>query len=332
MRHGLTRIGSAVKSARLDAAPDSLRGVDSTSARHRVTVGAMSSVEDLLGRFATVTIRRLGAKGAWLALSAHDEGGSLPLAKSEVPEGAKEGDTLHVFVHLDGESRPIATTRTPKLERGQVVFLDVTACTSFGAFVDWGLPKELLVPFAEQIVELRPGQRHAIGLYVDKNGRLAGTTRVSETLTRGRVQARADEWVDGEAWRNDPDIGLFVIVERSFVGLVPASEPHTMKCGDAARFRVSNVLADGKVELSLRGHAHEELEQDARNVFEILARPGAPRIGDRSSPEEVRAVFGLSKKAFKRAVGRLLKQRAMLVDADGFLVRASPDATGHDAG
>lgn len=302
--------------------------VRSTRVRRRATLSPMS-VDDLLGRFATLTIRRLGPQGAWLAPSANDQAdeGSLPvLMKSEIPEGAKEGDKLRVFVHLDAESRLVATTRTAKLEVGQVAFLQVTARTRFGAFVDWGLPKELLVPFAEQIVELRTGERHAISLYVDKSGRLAGTTRVSETLRHAEANVREDAWVHGEAWRNDPNIGLFVIVERSFVGLVPSSEPHTLQCGEAARFRVSNLLPDGKVELSLRGHAHEELEHDARKVLDILARPGAPRIGDRSSPEEVRAVFGLSKKAFKRAVGRLLKERAMVVDADGFLVRGSPEA------
>jgi predicted RNA-binding protein (virulence factor B family) len=130
-----------------------------------------------------------------------------------------------------------------------------------------------------------------------------------------------DEWVDGEAWRNDPEIGLFVIVERAFVGLVPIGEPHSLSRGEAARFRVSNVLPDGKIELSLRGHAHEELANDAKKILDVLTRPGGPKnIGDKSSPDEIRDVFGLSKKAFKRAVGRLLKERAVSIGEDGRLV------------
>jgi predicted RNA-binding protein (virulence factor B family) len=282
-------------------------------------------VEALLGRSATLTIRRFGSPGAFLGIDARNSAADAPailLIGSEIPENAKEGDALRVFVYADSEGRPIATTRAAKMQRGQVAFLQVTACTSFGSFVDWGLAKELLVPFAEQTTEMTVGSRYPIGLYVDKSGRLAGTMRVTEMLDRERAEFQPDDWVDGEAWRNDPQIGLFVIVERAFVGLMPASEPHRLSRGEAARFRVANVMPDGKIELSLRRHAHEELAGDAQRIVDVLSTGVAPRVGDRSSPEEVRAVFGLSKKAFKRAVGRLLKQGAIDVDGDGFIVRA----------
>lgn len=283
--------------------------------------GMSVPLDNLLGRSATLLIRRFGPPGAFLGSRDETDTSSLLLLGSEIPEGAKEGDELRVFVYLDSLARPLATTRAAKLERGQVAFLEVTACTEFGAFVDWGLAKELLVPFAEQTAEMHVGARYAIGLYVDKSGRLAGTMRVAEMLDQEKPKFRLDEWVEGEAWRNDPDVGLFVILARAFVGLVPASEPHGLSRGQSAKFRVASILPDGKVELSLRGHAHEELESDARRVLDVLARFGAPRVGDWSSPDEVRAVFGLSKKAFKRAVGRLLKERAIAVDEGGFLVR-----------
>ena len=209
--------------------------------------------------------------------------------------------------------------RPPRLKEGGVAFLAVTDVTRFGAFVDWGKPKELLVPYAEQTCDMRVGQRYAIGLTVDDAGRPAGTMRVSEML-RSKGDFAPDQWVDGEAWRNEPEIGLFVIVERAFVGLVPASEPHSLSRGETARFRVAHVLPDKKIELSLRALAHEELEGDAERVLDVLAKPGAPRLGDRSSPEEIRAVFGLSKKAFKRAVGRLLRQKDVTIDADGVVL------------
>jgi uncharacterized protein len=195
----------------------------------------------------------------------------------------------------------------------------VTDLASFGAFVDWGLPKELLVPHAEQTSELAVGQRHPIGLFVDDTGRLAGTMKVGEML-RDKRKFAPDEWVEGEVWRSEPHIGLFAILERKFVGLVPATEPHTLTRGEAARFRIASVLTDGKIELSLRGQAHEELESDARKILAVLERPGAPKVGDRSSPEAIRALFGLSKKAFKRGAGRLLKQRRVTIDARGLLV------------
>lgn len=278
-------------------------------------------IEDLLGRIVRLTVRRFGPPGAFLALDAADPSPDAPvllLPRSEVPEGTREGDALEVVVYLDSSDRPIATLRRPKLLWGQVAFLPVTEVTRFGAFVDWGLPKELLVPYPEQTCDMRPGERYAVGLFVDDTGRLAGTMRVSEML-RGTPDVALDEWIEGEAWRKDPEIGVFVILERSFVGLVPASEPNDLARGEAARFRVANILPDGKIELSLRGHAHEEVEGDARKILTLIERPSAPRVGDRSSPEEIRRLLGLSKKAFKRAAGRLLKEGTATLDDDGFL-------------
>jgi len=273
------------------------------------------SIDEHLGRFATLALLRIGPPGAFLDAGGED----VLLPGAEVPEGAKEGDAIDVFVYRDSEGRPIATTRDAKIAFGEVAFLEVTALTEFGAFVDWGLAKELLVPFAEQTADLRVGSRYAIGLYVDSSGRLAGTMRVSELLAGARGEWQLDEWVEGEAWRNDPEIGLFVIVERGFVGLVPAAEPHGLQRGEAAKFRVTNVLPDGKIELSLRGHAHEELDNDAQKVLALLVRPGARPFSEKASPEEIRDAFGLSKKAFKRAVGRLLKQEAITIGPDHVL-------------
>jgi len=144
--------------------------------------------------------------------------------------------------------------------------------------------------------------------------------RVSEMLRAVGQGIAVDDWVEGEAWRNDPEIGLFVIIERTRVGLVPASEPHALSRGELARFRVASVLPDGKIELSLRGLAHEEIDRDAQTILAMLGRGAAPRVGNQSTPEEIRALFGLSKKAFKRAVGRLLKEGTAEFDRDGFLV------------
>jgi hypothetical protein len=284
----------------------------------------MASFHDHIGRFAMLEIQRFGSPGAYLVERGADpEAAAVLLLGPEIPPGAREGDEISVFVALDSEGRPLATTKVPKLALGEVAFLTVTACTEFGAFVDWGLPKELLVPFAQQTKDLRVGEAHPIGLYIDNTGRLAGTMRISELLGQessefSREFARG-EWVEGEAWREDPEIGLFVIIERGFVGLVPKHEPHSLARGQAARFRVAHIHPDGKIELSLRGHAHEELETDAEKILQLLGRPGAPRLGDKSDPEQIRALFGLSKKAFKRAVGRLLKERLIDIDEQGYV-------------
>ncbi len=269
---------------------------------------------NLLGRTHTMRIVRLGRPGAQLALQDSDVE-TILLPRGELPEGAQPGQELEVFVHLDSEDRPIATLRAPKLELDEVAFLEVTDVNRFGAFVDIGLMKELLVPWAEQTREIAVGQRHPFGLIQDRSGRLAGTMRIRELLQLGGRFDR-DEWVWGEAWRDEPGIGLFCLIERRFLGLVPAREPHRLQRGEATEFRVVHVLEDGKLELSLRGHVHEELEQDAAHVLAVLTR-GAPAVSDQSSPEQIRRVFGLSKKAFKRALGRLLKQGAARLDERG---------------
>jgi predicted RNA-binding protein (virulence factor B family) len=277
-----------------------------------------SAFDHLLGRACQLELKRITPSGAFLAEpESEPQAATLLLLGPEIPAGAKPGDVLSVFVYLDSEDRPLATTAVPKLALGEVAFLRVTATTKFGAFVDWGLPKELLVPFSQQTRALDIGAREAVGLYLDDSGRLAGTMRVTEMLrTRTRV-FKQDEWVNGEAWRWDPEIGLFVIVEKSALGLVPRQDPHGLSRGQAAKFRITNVLPDGKLELSLRGFAHEELADDAERVLAVLRRPQPPRLGDKSDPDEVRDQFGLSKKAFKRAVGRLLKEQLVEIDAQG---------------
>jgi len=187
----------------------------------------------LLGRATTLAVRRFTPSGAFLADPADtaEDAACLLLIGSEIPLGAQVGDLLDVFVYLDSEDRPLATTRTPKLSLGEVCFLRVTSCTSFGAFVDWGLAKELLVPFKEQTRELHVGSREPIGVYLDDSGRLAGTMRVAELLDLEPSNFSEDQWLEGEAWRNDPEVGLFAILERRFLGMVPASEPHRLKQG-----------------------------------------------------------------------------------------------------
>lgn len=274
--------------------------------------------EDMLGRVVDLPILRIGTPGAYLALDpSNPKSDGILLLGSELEKSHKAGDVVRVFVHRDSEGRPLATMRTPRVTLGEVAFLKVTERTSVGTFVDWGLPKELLVPFAEETTEMRVGDSYAVGLYVDTSGRLAGTMRVAEMLKKGDYAE--DAWVTGEAWRLVPELGLFVIVEKRSVGLLPKEEPHKLSRGESAKFRVAHVHADGKIELSLRAHAHEELETDAARILEELQKPGASPISERATPDDIRARFGLSKKAFKRAVGRLFRERRIQIDAQGIL-------------
>jgi hypothetical protein len=285
----------------------------------------MAPHHDLLGRTVSLVVDRLVAPGAMLRSGAGSDAVPLGeardvilLPRNEVSADLAAGDAVDAFVYLDSDDRPIATLRAPLVELDEVAFLEVTDTTPIGAFVHWGPVKELLVPHAEQTRPLHVGDRQPIGLYLDASGRLAGTMRVSERL-RDLGVFEEDEWVDGEAWRKEPGVGVFVILERAFVGLLPEHEPHTLRRGDAARFRVTRVHPDGNVEVSLRGHGHEEVVRDAEKILAFLTQGRGPRIGDRSPPEQLRALFGLSKKAFKRAVGRLYKERAVVIDESGYL-------------
>lgn len=205
-----------------------------------------------------------------------------------------------------------------KLALGQVGFLEVMDVVEFGAFVDWGLPKELLVPFANQVCEMEIGHSYAIGVVKDDEGRFAGTQRITEML-RAVPPFAVGDWVEGQAWRRDPKLGVFVIVEKQYLGLLPESEPHQLKRGSGTKFRISQVLPDGKIQLSLRRTAFEEMGGDAQRVLECL-KQSYFRVSDNTDPEVIRARFGLSKKAYKRAVGRLLKQGLVRLDDDGCVV------------
>lgn len=279
------------------------------------------SIEEMLGQMARLSVRQVGAPGAFLALDDDPEGFTVLLPRAELESAPRVGDELDVFLYLDSSDRPVATLRTPALTLHEVAFLEVSDTTRFGAFVEWGLPKQLLVPFAEQTRQLERGDLVPIGLTLDSSGRLAGTMRIRELLHEGG-DFRVDEWVEGEAWREEPGVGLFVILERAFLALLPAREPHRLSRGEPASFRIAHIWPDGRLELSLRGHAHDELTDDAAHVLALLSDPAEPRASDHDTPEQIRARFGLSKKAFKRAVGRLLKQGDLRLDERGTLIVA----------
>ncbi|HEX4514516.1 MAG TPA: S1-like domain-containing RNA-binding protein [Polyangiaceae bacterium] len=274
-------------------------------------------MKELLGRTTKLRVARFSAPGVYLAT----DDAEILLPNAEVPRDLKEGDELEAFVHLDSEDRPIATLRAPAVKLGEVAFLEVKDLAPFGAFVEWGLVKQLLVPMAEQIRDIHVGERHPVGLVIDRSGRLAGTMRVSEML-RAKPSAKLGDWVDGEAWRNDPEIGVFVIVEKTYVGLLPKTEPHALRRGARAKFRVVHVHEDGKIELSLRGAAHDERDADGKKILDVFAREPSLRVSDDSTPEEIRARFGLSKKAFKRAAGGLLKRGAIELHDGAFKVKS----------
>lgn len=271
---------------------------------------------ELVGRRLTVAVERVG-KVPQVRLSPEQGGGSVAAVFGALPAGAAPGDPVEVFLMTDSVGALQASLTVPHLVAGEVKFLEVTTETDHGVFVDWGLPKELLVPRKEQLVRMRVGQSYPIALTTDRQGRLMGTAHVAELLHKEPHEFVTGQWVTGEAWRNDPNIGLFAIVEGRWVGLVPKDEPHRQHRGQASKYRINQVLEDGKLELSLRGSGAEELPNDVELVLDTLTQNPTLRVGDDSTPDQIREVFGISKKAFKRVLGVLLKRGQIEFDPKG---------------
>lgn len=231
------------------------------------------------------------------------------LPKKEVPQGLKKGDQIRVFLYRDSSDRMIATVREPALTLGRTAVLKVKEIAKIGAFLDWGLEKDLLLPFREQTAKLYPGDKCLVALYLDKSSRLCGTMKVYHYLMKNSPYQIGDQ-VNGLVYEVSRNFGAFVAVDDKYSGLIPAREvPVEVKAGDRVAARVTGVKEDGKLDLSIREKAYLQMEDDAEYVMQVIEEfEGVLPFNDKVSPEIIRREFGLSKNAFKRAVGRLLKQ------------------------
>lgn len=232
------------------------------------------------------------------------------LPKKEVPEGTKEGDVMEVFLYKDSQDRLIATTRQPKLTLGQVGYLKVAQVGKIGAFLDWGLEKDLFLPYREQTKKLHEGEEILVALYVDKSSRLCATMKVYHYLKTGSPYIMGDT-VTGVIYECSDNFGVFVAVDGIYSGLIPKQEAQgNYKPGDEITCRVTVVKEDGKLNLSAKKKAYMQIHEDADSVLEIIQEfEGVLPFDDKAEPEIIQREFGLSKNAFKRAVGHLLKEK-----------------------
>ncbi len=231
------------------------------------------------------------------------------LPGKEVPEGIKAGDKLEVFLYKDSKDRLIATTRTPKVRLGEVAVLRVADTGKIGAFLDWGLEKDLFLPYKEQTKRVQPGEECLVALYIDKSSRLCATMKVYEYLRKDSPYQRDDK-VTGRIYEISENFGVFVAVDDCYSGLIPAKEAQgKYRAGDILNLRVTRVQEDGKLDLSDKEKIPQQMEKDAEAVMKVIEEfEGVLPFNDKVSPEIIKREFGLSKNAFKRAVGRLLKQ------------------------
>ena len=244
------------------------------------------------------------------------------LPKKEVPENAQIGDSIEVFLYRDSQDRMIATTRQPKLSLGEVAVLRVKENGKIGAFLDWGLEKDLLLPFREQVRKVRPGEECLVALYLDKSRRLCATMKVYHYL-RTDSPYEKDQKVTGVIYEISDNFGAFVAVDNCYSALIPKKEPlGNAKVGDRIEARVTEVLKDGKLSLSLREKAYLQMNEDSQKLLKPLDEHGGRvQNGDKSSPEQIRELTGMSKNEFKRAEGSLYKQR--LITIEDYVIRSA---------
>ncbi len=237
------------------------------------------------------------------------------LPKKQVPEGIEAGDPVEVFLYKDSSDRMIATTNEPKITLGQLAVLEVADVGRIGAFLDWGLEKDLLLPFKEQTVKVEKGDRCLVSLYVDKSGRLCATMKVYPLLQTDSPYKKND-MVRGTVYEISREFGVFVAVDNKYSALIPRREVYgRMFIGQQIEARVTDVKADGKLDLSVRGRIPEQMDEDARIIMERISKNGGfLPFTDKAEPERIKAEFGMSKAAFKRAAGRLLKQGRITID------------------
>ena len=268
-----------------------------------------------LGKIQKLRIDRIKSFGAYLCDGNSDGGVLLPT--KWVPQGASVGDELDVFVYKDSSDRLIATTNTPLLEAEQIGRLTVKDVTRIGAFLDIGLERDVLLPFKEKMGDVRVGQKVLVALYVDHTNRLACTMKIYRFLKSTSPYVRDDE-VSGTIY-DISETGIFVAVDDAYYGLVPKSEVYAdFKIGDSITARVMRVREDGKLDISIRKKAYMQMDDDAERIALILkSHGGRLAFTDKSSPEDIKRVFALSKNAYKRAVGRLLKNGRLALDEDG---------------
>lgn len=247
-----------------------------------------------------------------------DLGDEVLLPKNQVTEDMRVGSEIEVFLYKDSEDRMIATRLVPYIKIGEIKKLKVKEVNKIGAFLDWGLPKDLLLPFKEQIYDIKSGDEILVTVYIDLSDRLCATMDLYSRLSLLPPYQR-DDMVKGTVYQVHEQFGAYVAVDNKYSALVTKKELHReLKPGDEIEARVLEVKEDGKLDLSLRQKAYVQMDADSALILDKLKQAGGSLpYQDKSSAEEIKEEFNLSKAAFKRAIGRLYKERVIVIEKDG---------------
>lgn len=243
------------------------------------------------------------------------------LPKKQVPEGIEPGDPVEVFLYKDSDDRLIATTSEPKVELGELAVLKVVDTGKFGAFLDWGLEKDLFLPFKQQTAKMEKGDQCLVSLYIDKSQRLCATMRVYPLLSTDSPYQKDDE-VQGIVYDISDNFGTFVAVDNQFSALIPKKDSFgKFQVGQTITARVAAVKSDGKLDLSVKDKIPMQMDKDAEEILQRMVKLGGVLpFTDKADPELIKKEFNMSKNAFKRAIGRLLKEKKIQINEKNITV------------
>lgn len=255
--------------------------------------------------------------GIYLVEKQGDDNKVLLPAK-QVPQDVKPGDKVRVFLYKDSKDRLIATTNAPKLTLGNFAVLRVKEVGKIGAFLDWGLEKDLFLPYKEMVAKVEPEDEILVTLYIDKSNRLCASMKgIYHLLSQNPPYIKDDE-VTGRVYEFSDNFGTFVAVDDKYSARIPRTEDcKFLKVGDVVSAKVVEVKEDGKLSITLREKAYIQMDADAEKVMAIIeSYAGVLPFTEKASPEVIMRETGLSKNAFKRAVGHLYKEHRVDL-ADG---------------
>ncbi len=268
-----------------------------------------------IGKKQTLQVIKKVEFGVYLAESeTAEKSQQVLLPAKQVPAGTEAGDRISVFLYKDSSDRPIATTKKPLVTLGNTAVLKVKETGRIGAFLDWGLEKDLLLPFREQTGKVKPGDEVLAALYLDKTGRLCATMKVYHYLHTDSDYEKGDE-VTGRVYEVSPNFGVFVAVDDRFSALIPKQNvQRNFRAGEVLSLYVTERKEDGKLTVSTRKPAWQQMGEDAVLLLDKLSKCGGRLdFDDKASPEKIKTEMGMSKAAFKRAVGHLLKEKKIVL-------------------
>ncbi len=271
-----------------------------------------------LGKYQILEVVKKTDFGMYLSEAEGDQKNSVLLPAREVPAGTLPGDKLKVFIYKDSGDRVIATTAEVPVTIGKLAVLRVKEVSKIGAFLDWGLMKDLLLPYKEQTIRVEEGSQVLVTLYVDKSNRLCASMKIYDLLSTDSPYQKND-MVTGTVYEEIDTFGVFVAVDNQYSAMIPKNELFTsLKPGNTIKARVINVRSDGKLTLGLRDKSHVQMDSDSELIMKKLTVSGGfLPYNDNSSPEEIKDVFKISKNAFKRAIGKLYKAGSITITENG---------------